>query len=151
MTAEIWVIFMLSLPQMLCMFPMYVNTTFNCCFCKCVLKKIPDFMWICQQACSIHCCNTSNSLIRSEYTKGIWCRHIVRQHLNQAFGQTVDRMWRPSQVACKIPWPSSAEFLAAHRVKWNYCKWWILMYKVLSEDLFYETKKTKETFSQDSH
>jgi len=47
MTADIWVIFMLSLPQMLCMVPMHVNTTFNCCFRKCVLTK---FLILCESA-----------------------------------------------------------------------------------------------------
>jgi len=60
-------------------------------------------MRICQQACSTYCCNTSKSLIRSEFTKGFWCLHIVRQHLNQAFGQQWTGCGGPVKWPAKSP------------------------------------------------
>lgn len=74
MTAEIWVIFALSLQKTLYVVAMHVNIIFSSSsHNKCVLKKILAFTRVFQQAFSTHCSNTSQSLIGSEYTKASIC------------------------------------------------------------------------------
>jgi len=74
MPADIWVIFMFSLQQRLCVVPMHVNKTFSsfshrkcALFPKFILLESPD-----RHEISIHGSNTSMSLIISEYTEVLW-------------------------------------------------------------------------------
>jgi hypothetical protein len=90
---------------------------FQLLFSKACTQKIPGFMRICQQACSTHCCNTSKSLIRSEYTNGFWCPNIVRQHLNQAFGQQWTGCGGPVNWPAKYPDLNPLDFLLY--TEWN--------------------------------
>jgi len=71
MPAEVWVIFMLSLQQMLCVVPMHVNKTFSsfshrkcALFQKFILLESPD-----RHEISFHGSNTSMSLMIMEDTE----------------------------------------------------------------------------------
>jgi hypothetical protein len=71
MPAEIWVIFMLSLQQTLCVVPMHVNKTFSsfshrkcALYQKFILLESPD-----RHEISIHGSNTSMLLITLGYTE----------------------------------------------------------------------------------
>jgi hypothetical protein len=69
--AEVWMIFMLSLQQMLCVVPMHVNKTFSsfsyrkcALFQKFILLESPH-----RHEISFHGSNTSMSLMIMEYTE----------------------------------------------------------------------------------
>jgi len=64
-----WVIFRLSVKQMLWVVPMHANTTFQILFSweEGTLSKILGFTQIFQWVLTTHCCNISKLLIVSKY------------------------------------------------------------------------------------